>query len=217
VRKVARYSGLDPAFIERANLRVSDQRFRKELLRDRGVHIGRLDGRYTGVDADAAGEDQEYDPSNQALGGPYTALFLDYVRRELKWESELPYYTSGQVQPWDYAPYSNRYLNMVEDLRSAMARNPYLKVMVANGYYDFATPFAATEYTFDHLGMEPSYRERVSLTLLRGGARRCISIRRCSSSSSATSRRSSRRRGAGRRRTTEGARTPASPRHFVRA
>ena len=169
VRKVARYSGLDPAFIERANLRVSDQRFRKELLRDRGVHIGRLDGRYTGVDADAAGEDQEYDPSNQALGGPYTALFLDYVRRELKWESELPYYTSGQVQPWDYAPYSNRYLNMVEDLRSAMARNPYLKVMVANGYYDFATPFAATEYTFDHLGMEPSYRARVSLTYYEGG------------------------------------------------
>ena len=169
IGKVARYSGLSPEFIAQANVRVSDQRFRKELLRDRGLHIGRLDGRYTGVDADAAGESQEFDPSNQALGGPYTALFLDYVRRDLGWEMELPYYTSGQVQPWDYAPYSNRYLNMVEDLRSAMARNPFLKVLVANGYYDFATPFAATEYTFDHLGMEPSYRERVSLKYYEGG------------------------------------------------
>jgi carboxypeptidase C (cathepsin A) len=169
VRKVARFSGLAPTFIEQANLRVSDQRFRKELLRDRGLTIGRLDGRYTGVDADAAGETQEYDPSNQALGGPYTALFLDYVRQQLGWASDLPYYTSGQVQPWDYAPYSNRYLNMVEDLRSAMARNPFLKVLVANGYYDFATPFAATEYTFDHLGMEPSYRARVSLKYYEGG------------------------------------------------
>ena len=169
IGKVARYSGLSPEFIAQANVRVSDQRFRKELLRDRGLHIGRLDGRYTGVDADAAGESQEFDPSNQALGGPYTALFLDYVRRDLGWEMELPYFTSGQVQPWDYAPYSNRYLNMVEDLRSAMARNPFLKVLVANGYYDFATPFAATEYTFDHLGMEPSYRARVSLTYYEGG------------------------------------------------
>lgn len=169
VQKVARYSGLTPDFIEQANLRVSDQRFRKELLRDRGVTIGRLDGRYTGMDADAAGETQEYDPSNQALGGPYTALFLDYVRRELKWESDLPYFTSGQVQPWDYSPYSNRYLNMVENLRSAMARNPFLKVLVANGYYDFATPFAATEYTFDHLGMEPSYRARVTMKYYEGG------------------------------------------------
>lgn len=117
----------------------------------------------------AAGGVQEYDPSNHALAGPYTARFLDYVRRELRWESDLPCYTSGQVQPWDYAPYSNRYLNMVEELRSAMARNPFLKVMVANGYYDFATPFGATEYTFDHLGSDRSYRDRVTLTYYEAG------------------------------------------------
>lgn len=168
-QKVARFSGLSPEFIERANLRVTDPRFRKELLRDKGVHIGRLDGRYTGVDADAAGEVQEFDPSNHALSGPYTALFLDYLRRELRWDSELPYYTSGQVQPWDYAPYTNRYLNMVEDLRSAMARNPFLEVMVANGYYDFATPFGATEYTFDHLGNDRSYHDRVTLKYYEAG------------------------------------------------
>jgi carboxypeptidase C (cathepsin A) len=168
-QKVARYSGLSTEYIEQANLRVSDPRFRKELLRDRGLMIGRLDGRYTALDADDAGETQEFDPSNHALAGPYTALFLDYVKRDLGYLTELPYFTSGQVQPWSYMPYQNRYLNMVESLRSAMARNPYLKVLVANGYYDFATPFGGTEYTFDHLGYEQTYKDRVKLTYYEGG------------------------------------------------
>lgn len=168
-QKVARYSGLSADFIMKANLRVTDPRFRKELLRDRGVTIGRLDARYTGLDADDAGEFQEYDPSNDALAGPYTALFSNYVRDELKWETDLPYYTSGRVQPWDYAPYNNRYLNLLNELRTAMAHNPYLKVMVANGLYDMATPFAATEHTFAHLGYEDTYKERVSLKYYEAG------------------------------------------------
>lgn len=167
--KVARYSGLSVEYIEQANLRVSDSRFRKELLRDRGVMIGRLDGRYTALDADDAGETQEFDPSNHALAGPYTALFLDYVKKDLGYQTELPYFTSGQVQPWSYMPFQNRYLNLVESLRSTMARNPFLKVLVANGYYDFATPFGGTEYTFDHLGYEQTYKDRVKLTYYEGG------------------------------------------------
>ena len=83
-QKVARYTGLSPEYIMQANLRVSPQRFRKELLRDRRLMVGRLDSRYTGIDADAAGESQEFDPSNTALQGAYTALFNDYVRRKLK-------------------------------------------------------------------------------------------------------------------------------------
>ena len=85
-QRVVRYTGLSPEYIIRANLRVSPQRFRKELLRDRRLMVGRLDSRYTGIDADAAGETQEFDPSNTALQGAYTALFNDYVRRELKWD-----------------------------------------------------------------------------------------------------------------------------------
>ena len=168
-QKVARYSGLSADFIMKANLRVTDPRFRKELLRERGVTIGRLDARYTGLDADDAGEFQEYDPSNDALAGPYTALFSNYVRDELKWETDLPYYTSGRVQPWDYAPYNNRYLNLLNELRTAMAHNPYLKVMVANGYYDMATPFAATEHTFAHLGYKETYKDRVTLKYYEAG------------------------------------------------
>ncbi len=161
-QKVARLTGLSPAYVESANLRIDPARFRKELLRDRRLVTGRLDGRFTAMDADAAGERQEFDPSNTAIAGPYTALFVDYVRRELKYESDLIYYTSGPVQPWNYGEYQNRYASHVESLRGAMARNPYLKVFVAAGYYDMATPFFGAEYDFMHLGWEPTYQARVS-------------------------------------------------------
>jgi carboxypeptidase C (cathepsin A) len=168
-RKVARYTGISTEFIKQANLRVSPGRYRKELLRDQRLMVGRLDSRFTGIDADAAGESQEFDPSNTALQGAYTALFNDYVRNELGWESDLRYRTRGPVRPWDYGRFQARYLNLVESLRSTMARNPYLEVFVANGYYDMATPFAGTEWTFDHLGYEPTYRERVSMGYYEAG------------------------------------------------
>jgi carboxypeptidase C (cathepsin A) len=168
-KKVARFTGLSEEFIERANLRVSDPRFRKELLRDRRLVVGRLDGRFTALDADAAGETQEFDPSNTALQGPYTAMFGDYVRGDLKWQSDLKYETSGSVRPWSYDEFSNRYLNLIGELREAMARNTHLRVLVANGYYDFATPFGGTEYSFAHLGFEQTYKDRVELTYYEGG------------------------------------------------
>lgn len=146
---------------------MSPARFRKELLRDKRMTLGRLDGRYTAVDRDAAGESQEFDPSNTALQGAYTALFSDYVRNELKWESDLFYYTSGNVRPWEYE--QGRYLNLTDNLRSAMSRNPYLNVLVANGYYDMATPFSGTEYTFDHVGFDQTYADRIKLTYYEGG------------------------------------------------
>lgn len=165
--KVARLSGLSADFVEQANLRISPGRFRKELLRDQRLTLGRLDSRYTALDRDAAGETSEFDPSNTALQGAYTAIFSDYVRNQLKWESDLPYYTSGNVRPWEYE--QGRFLNLTDNLRSAMARNPFLHVFVANGYYDMATPFAGTEYTFDHLGFEKTYAERVSMGYYEGG------------------------------------------------
>jgi carboxypeptidase C (cathepsin A) len=168
-QKVGRFSGLSADFIEQANLRVSDQRFRKELLRDRRATVGRLDGRFTGLDADAAGEVQEFDPSNTALQGAYTAMFGDYVRGELKWESDLKYDTSGAVRPWSYDDFSNKYLNLIDELRETMARNPHLRVLVANGYYDFATPFSGTEYSFAHLGFEQTYKDRVEMTYYEAG------------------------------------------------
>ena len=168
-QKIARFSGLSPEFIEQTNLRVSDPRFRKELLRDRRVMIGRLDGRFTGLDVDAAGETQDFDPSNTSLQGAYTAMFGDYVRGDLKWESDLKYETSGSVRPWSYDEFSNKYLNLIDELRETMARNPFLRVLVANGYYDFATPFGGTEYSLAHLGYEQTYKDRVELTYYEAG------------------------------------------------
>ncbi|HXV59327.1 MAG TPA: peptidase S10 [Vicinamibacteria bacterium] len=168
--RLARFTGLSADYVASANLRVSPARFRKELLRNERLMVGRLDSRFTGIDADAAGERQEFDPSNTALQGPYTALFNDYVRNELGWESDLQYFTSGDVRPWDYnTQHRAEYLNLMEPLRTSMARNPFLEIFVANGYYDMATPFAATEWTFDHLGFESTYRERVQMAYYEAG------------------------------------------------
>jgi carboxypeptidase C (cathepsin A) len=165
--KLARFSGLSPQFILNANLRVSAERFRKELLRDQRLTIGRLDGRFTSLDLDAAGERQEFDPSNQALQGPYTALFQDYVRNQLGWETDLRYPTSGNVRPWTYD--QNRYMDMTDALRGTMARNPFLQVFVAIGYYDMATIMGGAEFNFTHLAYDRQITDRVKYGYYEAG------------------------------------------------
>ena len=165
--KLARFTGLSQQFILNANLRVTAERFRKELLRDKGLAIGRLDGRWTSIDADNAGEREEFDISNTALQGPYTAMFQDYVRNELKWESDLHYPSSGNVRPWTYD--QNRYMDMTESLRSAMTHNPFLKVFVAIGYYDMATIMGGAEFNFTHLAYDKSVVDRVSYGYYEAG------------------------------------------------
>ncbi len=165
--KLARLTGLSSHFILEANLRVSAERFRKELLRDQRLVIGRLDGRFTALDADAAGERQEFDPSNQALQGPYTATFQDYIRNDLQWETDLRYPTSGNVRPWTYV--QNSYMDMTEELRGTMARNPFLKVFVAIGYYDMATIMGGAEFNFTHLAYDRQITDRVSYGYYEAG------------------------------------------------
>jgi len=162
-QKLARLTGLSANFVDECNLRVRLGRFTKELLRDRRRTVGRLDGRFLGIDTDAAGSRPDYDPSMAAIIGPYTGALLDYVRNDLKFESDLPYETiTPRVQPWSFEPYENRYVNVAETLRSAMTQNPFLHVFVAKGYYDLATPFFAADYTFDHLGLDESLRGHLS-------------------------------------------------------
>ncbi len=170
VEKLARYTGLSPAYIERTNLRIHIMRFVKELLRDQRRTVGRLDTRFTGIDRDSAGEHFDYDPSYAAILGPYTATLKHYVRAELNFESDLPYeILTGRVWPWSFAQYQNRYVNVAETLRRAMTQNPSLRVFVANGYYDLATPYFATRYTFDHLGLDPSLRDHVQMGYYQAG------------------------------------------------
>lgn len=170
IAKVARYTGLSADYVDRVNLRIEIHRFTKELLRDERRTTGRLDSRFKGIDRDAAGEKHEYDPSLTNIMGPYTATFNDYVRGELKFETDLPYeILTPRVQPWSFADYENQYVNVAETLRHAMTINPYLLVIVANGYYDFATPYFATQYTVDHLGLDPSLQKNISLTFYEAG------------------------------------------------
>jgi carboxypeptidase C (cathepsin A) len=169
-RKLARLTGLSPDYIERANLRIHIQRFDKELLRDQRRTIGRFDSRIKGIDADAAGERPDYDPSYPIVQGPYTALFNQYVRADLKFESDLPYeILTGRVRPWNFGQFQNQYVNVAETLRGAITENPALRVFVANGYYDLATPFFATEYTFNHLGLDPSLRKNILMSYYEAG------------------------------------------------
>lgn len=165
--KLARWTGLSAKYILSANLRVDAARFRKELLRDQRLAVGRLDSRFTALDADAAGERQEFDPSNTALSGPYVAMFQDYVRNTLKWESELRYPTSGNVRPWTYV--QNQYMDMTDALRSTMARNPFLKVFVICGYYDMATIPVGAEFNLSHLAYDKQITNRVSFGYYEGG------------------------------------------------
>ena len=168
--RLARYTGLSADYIDRTNLRIDIHRFVKELLRDRRRTVGRLDSRYTGIDRDAAGEHHEFDPSYALIQGPYTGLLNDYVRRELRFESDLPYeILSDRVHPWSFDEHQNSYVNVGETLRQAMSMNPHLRVFVANGYYDLATPYLATRYTFDHLELDESLRGNVSMTHYEAG------------------------------------------------
>jgi carboxypeptidase C (cathepsin A) len=167
---LANLTGLSAQWIERANLRIRIDRFDKELLREQRRTVGRLDGRFLGIDRDAAGESPELDPSMAAISGEYTAAFNDYIRRELKFETDAPYeILTDKVRPWSYDRAQNRYVDVAETLRGAIAQNPFLKVYVANGYYDLATPFAATRYTFARMQLEPELRKNVSMSYFEGG------------------------------------------------
>ena len=170
VEKLARYTGLSPAYVEQSNLRINMFRFAKELRRDEGRTIGRIDSRFQGIDRDKVSSEFEYDPSTTAIQGAYTATLNEYVRNELEFESDLPYEVlSGLYKEWDYTKHSNKYLYVAETLREAMTYNPHLKVFVANGYYDLATPYFATEYTFNHLGIDADLQDNISMAYYEAG------------------------------------------------
>ena len=169
-QKLAWYTGLSESYIEQTNLRVNIHRFTKELMRTERRTVGRLDGRFLGIDRDSAGEHFEYDPSYAQIQGTYTATLNDYVRRDLAYENDLPYeILTGRVWPWSYETHQNEFVNVAETLRSAISQNPFLRVFVANGYYDLATPYFATEYTFNHLELDPSLQPNISMAYYEAG------------------------------------------------
>ncbi len=164
VRKLARYTGLSEEYVLACNLRLEIFRFTKELLRAERKTVGRLDSRFTGTDRDAAGAAFEYDPSYAAIQGPYTATLNQYVRQDLGFQSDLPYeILSNLYQSWSYKEFENQYLNVAETLRKAISMNPFLRVYVGSGYYDLATPYFATDYTLNHLSLEPHLQKNIQV------------------------------------------------------
>ncbi len=168
--KLNRYTGLEAEYLENTDLRIEIQRFCKELLRDEKRTVGRLDSRFKGMDLLAASERPDFDPSMAAIRPPYTAMFNDYVRRELGFKSDLTYHIlGGGIGPWDWGSAGNGFADTSEALRSAFAKNPHMRLFVASGYYDLATPYFATEYTLRHLGLDPSLKANVGTAYYEAG------------------------------------------------
>src|SRR4029077_6017996 len=162
---LARLTGLSTQYIEQTNLRVQPQRWFKELLRDKRQTLGRIDSRFLGMDSDAAGGRYGYDLSLASYDGSYVAMFQDYVRRELKWNTDMYYTLSARVQPWDQGQPGQP----AEALRAAMTSQSYLRVLVICGYYDLATPFNGIEQTVSHMNLEPPIRKNISFTYYEAG------------------------------------------------
>jgi carboxypeptidase C (cathepsin A) len=168
--KFNRLTGLSKQFIEQNNFRVELGEFMKELLRSQRRTTGRLDSRFIGIDRDAAGGNTDSDPSMNAIRPPYTAAFNDYVRRELGFRSDLEYYIlgGGISSPWNWNV-NDGYADTSIRLKDAMAKNPYMKIFMANGYYDMATPFFAAEYTVSAMNLEPSLRQNITFAYYEAG------------------------------------------------
>jgi carboxypeptidase C (cathepsin A) len=168
--RVARYSGLSVDYVERTNLRIAIWRFVKELLREEGKTVGRLDTRFTGFDRDSAGERFEFDPASEAVNVGYVTMLNDHLRRDLGYETDLRYRSSaGLWRDWTWDDNENRYVNLAEDLRQAMTRNPDLRVLFTSGYYDLATPYFDTPFSVAHLGLPEELRDKVTIEYYEAG------------------------------------------------
>ena len=156
--KLARYSGL--------SLRIRSYRYYKELLRNENKLIGWFDARVTGFDQNQVSEFASYDPSLSGVAGNFASAYLQYVNQELDWKKERPYYViNPSVNPWNWGytglPAGMGYLNLTEQLKSTITKNPALTVFIGSGYYDLVLPYFSTDYTVDHLQLPPRLQNNV--------------------------------------------------------
>ncbi len=167
--RLAGYTGLDLDYVLGTNLRINIFHFCKELLRGDRRSVGRLDSRFKGIEASTATERPEFDPSMLAITPPYTAAFNDYVRTELGIETDLAYETlSFKVnEAWEWEKGTMPATG--EALRGALAKNPFTKVFVGQGYYDLATPHFATEYMLSHLNVDAEHRDNIEMANYEAG------------------------------------------------
>lgn len=166
VDQMSKYTGITKDVIDQANLRLDVPKFTHYLLLDQKLRIGRLDDRFTGPDPDGVLDTPFYDPSDAAPTPPFTSMFNNYLRTELNYKVDMPYYTTAQppfFRTWDWGKGIEGLPSTAMDLREAMTQDPYLKVMVGEGYYDLATPFFAADYSVDHLDLPANLRKNISV------------------------------------------------------
>jgi carboxypeptidase C (cathepsin A) len=167
-QRLARYAGVSPAYAENSDLRIQIWRFCRELLRDEKRTVGRLDSRFKGIDIDAAGEGPEFDPSMAAIRPPYTAMLNDYIRTQLGYKTDVLYSILGEFlseshyEKWDWGSAGHGHPDTSDALRQAFVKNPYMKLFIASGYFDLATPYFATKFTLDHMGLDPSLAANIT-------------------------------------------------------
>lgn len=180
VNKLSGFTGLSKEYLIRANLRVSQPQFSQELLRNEHLAVGRLDSRYTGINENLLGEYSRSDPQSSAISPAFTSAFLSYYYGDLKMDRKYVYHTSAYGAgdfTWDWKrkrggaldPEDPATPNTAVDLAEAMNHNPSLKILVLNGYYDLATPFYATEYTFGHLALDKKLKPNIQLKYYPAG------------------------------------------------
>jgi carboxypeptidase C (cathepsin A) len=168
IDKLARFTGLSTTYLDNSEMRLTTAYFTRELLRDKKLTIGRLDGRLTGPSPLNADPTAEFDPSNTAIRPPFQAAFLQYIRTELNYKTDMQYYVSGGILPWDYGA-DNNFVDTTGALRNAFMKNPHLKVLVCAGYYDLATPYFAAEYTLRHAGLHPNMQRNIEWQYYEAG------------------------------------------------
>jgi carboxypeptidase C (cathepsin A) len=176
--KLSTYTGVSKDYWSKGNLRLREEVFTGELLRNEHLTVGRLDARYKGINQDLLSENSQDDPQSTQISSAYIASFMNYYYTELKVNKSLNYKINAyntEGFKWDFSrkkngDYGGLFLpNTGEDLASLMSKNPNVKILVLNGYYDLATPFYATEYTLDHLGLEKKIKNNISMKYFEAG------------------------------------------------
>ncbi|MCA9835064.1 MAG: hypothetical protein KC435_14010 [Thermomicrobiales bacterium] len=161
--KLHAYTGLSLDYIQNSNLRINIHQFCKELKRDERRHVGRLDSRFESWDKDGVDDVAEFDPSMNGIIPPFGSVLMPYIRTELGYESDVEYHIIRGFRDWNNGDASKGYADTSDALRAAWAKNPYMKVYIASGYYDLATPYYATEYTFSHMNLDKSVRGNIHI------------------------------------------------------
>ncbi|MGK3201230.1 S10 family peptidase [Amycolatopsis sp. MEPSY49] len=171
VATLASLTGLTESYVDRVNLRIEHVRFFTELLRDRGLTVGRMDGRFTTWEPDGGREHMSDDPSISRVIGAYAASFNHYVRAELGYENDLPYELIHEdtFKAWSYSDFEGRSVSVVDSVSAAMRANPHLRVHVAFGHYDGATAYYAAEHVLAHLQIPEELRENIDTAYYPAG------------------------------------------------